>query len=145
MQPYPTFRMSFRSFHKAYPNGELFLNKTYVRDINIDDDSVCYTEDFLIVHGNLINTTIGGRTVVIVNDPGYGSISAWYNDSGQPIGGTISFFRESDLGRLKRVEMLKPGIFWHVWVEFFRDTDINRSNTFEFPTERSGCTSPDEL
>jgi len=32
----------------------------------------------------------------------------------------------SDQGQLKRVETLKSGMFWHVWVEFFQHTDINR-------------------
>lgn len=27
MKPYPTFRMSFTGFQKAYPDGEVFLNK----------------------------------------------------------------------------------------------------------------------
>ena len=27
MEPWPTFRMSFRAFEKAYPEGEVFLNK----------------------------------------------------------------------------------------------------------------------
>ncbi len=27
MKPWPTFRMSFRGFQKAYPEGEVFLNK----------------------------------------------------------------------------------------------------------------------
>ena len=27
MTPWPTFRMSFRGFQKAYPNGTVFLNK----------------------------------------------------------------------------------------------------------------------
>ena len=38
----------------------------------------------------------------------------------------IDFFGNSDQGPLKRVETLKSGMFWHVWVEFFQHTDINR-------------------
>jgi hypothetical protein len=38
----------------------------------------------------------------------------------------IDFFGNSDQGQLKRVETLKSGMFWHVWVEFFQYTDINR-------------------
>lgn len=171
MQPYPTFRMSFRGFQKAYPNGEVFLNKpsynpllrlldlitetafsggiakqhrheapvmdnmtrfddrlankTYVWGINIGTDAVCYTEEFLTEQGNVVNAEIGGRAIVIAKDSGYESIGAWYNKSGQPIK-TINFFGESDQGPLQRVETLKPGMFWHVWYEFFPDTEINR-------------------
>ena len=171
MQSWPTFRMSFRGFQKAYPEGEVFLNKpssnlflrlldmvtdpafsigidrqhreekpvmdnmshsddrlpnkTYVWGINIGDDSVCYTQDFIVENGNLLNAMIGGRQVVITWDPIYESVGAWYNDSGSPVTRT-DFFGASDQGELRRVETLKPGLFWHVWVEFFKDTDINR-------------------
>jgi len=171
MQPWPTFRMTFRGFQRAYPDGKVFLNKpsanpllrlfdlatevafsfgigrqhrqeqpimdnmshsddrlpnkTYVWGINVGDDAVCYTDDFIMRNGNLVNASIGGRAVVIAYDPVYESIGAYYNDSGAPVK-TIDFFGHSDRGMLPRVETLKPGMFWHVWVEFFRDTDINR-------------------
>jgi hypothetical protein len=145
MKSWPTFRMSFRGFQKAYPDGEAFLNrpssnpflrlldmvtdpafsigidrqhreekpvmdnmshtddrlpnKTCVWGINIGDDAVCYTQDFIVENGNLMNAMIGGR---------------------------LDFFGASDQGILNRVETLKPGLFWHVWVEFYRQTDINR-------------------
>ena len=53
------------------------------------------------------------------------SVGAWYNDSGMPVT-NIDFFGASDQGQLKRVETFKSGMFWHVWVEFFQHTDINR-------------------
>jgi hypothetical protein len=171
MKPWPTFRMSFRAFQKAYPEGTVFLNKpssnlllrlfdlatetifaasiarqhneskplmdnmthsddrlptkTYIWGINIGDDAVCFTQDFLVDQGNLVNTEIGGRSIVVAWDPVYESVGAWYNDSGTPIT-QIDFFGKSDQGSLVRVETLRPGMFWHVWVEFFQQTDINR-------------------
>ena len=65
------------------------------------------------------------RDIVVAYDPKYESVGAWYNDSGVPVT-QIDFFGNSDQGRLKRVETLKSGMFWHVWVEFFQHTDINR-------------------
>jgi hypothetical protein len=172
MQPWPTFRMSFQGFQKAYPEGEVFLNppssnpflrlldmvtdpafsigigqqhrqempimdnmtryddrlpnKTYVWGIDSGDDAVCFTRDFIVANGNLVNTEIGGRTIVLAWDPVYESVGAWYNDSDNPVS-SIDFFGSSDQGQLNRVENLKPGLFWHVWAEFFPDTDINRS------------------
>jgi hypothetical protein len=171
MKPWPTFRMSFNGFQKAYPDGEMFLNrpsgnpflrildiftdlafsfginrqhreenpvmdnmthhddrlpnKTYVWGIDINGDAVCYTQDFIVENNNLVNTVVGGRPLVISWDPIYESLGAWYNDSGSEIS-HVDFFGESDKGKLERVESLKPGLFWHVWVEFFQDTDINR-------------------
>ncbi|MBO9433582.1 DUF3179 domain-containing protein [Ruegeria sp. R13_0] len=172
MQPWPTFRMSFRGFQKAYPDGEVFLNKpssnpllrlfdtftetvfssgiakqhqeeapvmdnmshsdnrlpnkTYVWGITIGDDAVCWTDDFLAENKGLINTTVGGRDVVVSYDPIYESVGVWYNDSGAPIT-HVDFFGHADCGQLTRVETLRSGMFWHVWVEFFPGTDINRS------------------
>ncbi len=171
MQPWPTFRMSFRGFQKAYPDGEVFLNKpssnpllrlfdtftetvfssgiakqhqesapvmdnmshsddrlpnkTYVWGITVGDDAVCWTDDFIAEHHGLINAAVGGRDVVVSYDPAYESVGVWYNDSGAPIT-AIDFFGKTDCGQLNRVETLRSGMFWHVWVEFFPDTDINR-------------------
>lgn len=173
MKPWPTFRMTFRGFEKAYPDGKVFLNKppknpllrlfdmltetvfssgiakqhneaapvmdnmthfddrlpnkTYVWGINIGDDAVCFTDDFIIEQGGLINAEIGGRQVVLAHDPRFESIGAWYNDSGEPIE-EIDFFGQSNRGQLERVDMLKPGLFWHVWAEFFPHTKINQIN-----------------
>ncbi len=35
------------------------------------------------------------------------------------------FFGNSDRGQLPRVESLKAGLFWYVWVEFPPHTDVN--------------------
>ncbi len=171
MKAWPTFRMSFRGFQKAYPEGEVFLNrpssnpflrlldmvtdpafsiginqqhreekpvmdnmshsddrlpnKTYVWGINIGDDAVCYTQDFIVENSNMVNTVIGDRPIVISWDPVFESVGAGYNDGGSAVT-RVDFFGVSDQGTLKRVETLKSGLFWHVWVEFFKDTDINR-------------------
>ena len=171
MPSWPTFRMTFRGFEKAYPNGRVFLNlpsknpllkildtaqdmmftwgitaqhrvaapvidnmthlddrlpnKTYVWGVNVGDDAVCYTDDFVIQHGKPINAVIGGRSIVAAYDQQYESIGLWFNDSDSPIT-KIDFFGVSDQGSLRRIETLKPGMFWHVWVEYFPHTDINR-------------------
>ena len=171
MQPWPTFRMSFRGFQKAYPEGTVYLNKpsgnpilrlfdtvmqmvfassiakhhqeekpvmdnmthyddrlpnkTYIWGVNIADEAVCWTDDFVAEHDDLINARVGGRDIVIYGDRKHESLGVWYNDSGQPVQ-EMDFFGNSDQGKLQRVETLKPGMFWHVWVEFFPETEINR-------------------
>lgn len=75
--------------------------------------SIWYTENF------------GGRDIVAAYDSKYESVGAWYNDISMLVT-QIDFFGSSDQGQLKRVETLKSGMFWHVWVEFFQHTDINR-------------------
>jgi hypothetical protein len=65
------------------------------------------------------------RSIVMNWDSIYESVGAWYNDC--PVAVTrVDFFGDSDRGQLERVETLKSGLFWHVWAEFFKNTDINR-------------------
>jgi hypothetical protein len=171
MKPWPTFRMTFRGFQKAYPEGTVFINKppknpilylfdmvlemvfssaidrqhrenkpvmdnmshyddrlpnkTYVWGVNFGDDAVCWTDDFVVEQGNVVNAEVGGHPIVVAWDPRYESLGVWYNDTGVPVT-EIDFFGSAPAGQLKRVETLKPGLFWHVWVEFFPHTDINR-------------------
>jgi len=171
MRPWPTFRMTFRGFQKAYPEGTVFVNKpssnpilflfdtvlemvfsssidrqhreakpvmdnmshydgrlpnkTYVWGVNFDDDAVCWTDDFVVEQGNVVNAEVGGHPLVVAWDPRYESLGVWYNDTGEPVT-EIDFFGNTPAGQLKRVEALRPGLFWHVWVEFFPHTDIDR-------------------
>ena len=171
MRPWPTFRMTFRGFQKAYPKGTVFVNKppknpilylfdlvlemvfsssidrqhrenkpvmdnmthyddrlpnkTYVWGVNFGDDAVCWTDDFVVEQGNIVNAEVGGNPIVVAWDPRYESLGLWYNDTGKPVE-EIDFFGNIPAGQLKRVEALRPGLFWHVWVEFFPHTDINR-------------------
>ena len=174
MRPWPTFRMSFRGFQKAYPEGTVFVNKppsnpilylfdlvlemvfsssidrqhreakpvmdnmthyderlpnkTYVWGVNFGDDAVCWTDDFVVEQGNVVNAEVGGQPLVVAWDPRYESLGVWYNDTGEPVT-EIDFFGNTSTGQLKRVEVLKPGLFWHVWAEFFPHTDINSVGT----------------
>ena len=176
MRPWPTYRMTFRGFQKAYPEGTVFLNKpssnpvlylldfvldmvftasidrqhreakplmdnmsryddrlpnkTYVWGVNIGSDATCWTDDFVVEHGNVVNATVGGRPLVVAWHPRYESLGVWYNDTDSPII-DIDFFGNTPSGQVKRVEALKPGLFWHVWAEFFPHTDINRINGSE--------------
>ncbi|WP_170403163.1 DUF3179 domain-containing (seleno)protein [Ruegeria arenilitoris] len=171
MKPWPTYRMTFRGFQKAFPEGEVFLNmpssnpllrlldmateitfgwgigrqhqedapvmdnmdrsdgrlpnKTLVWGITIGKDAACWTDDFVVDNNWIVNATVGGRDVVVSLDPKYESLGVWYNDSGKPVT-RCDFWGMSDQGQLHRVETLRAGIFWHVWSEFFPNTDINR-------------------
>ncbi len=174
MRPWPTFRMTFRGFQKAYPQGAVFVNKppsnpilylldlvlemvfsasidrqhreakpvmdnmthyderlpnkTYVWGVNFGDDAVCWTDDFVVEQGNVVNAEVGGQPLLVAWDPRYESLGVWYNDTSGPVT-EIDFFGNTPAGKLKRVEILKPGLFWHVWAEYFPHTDINRVGT----------------
>lgn len=171
MRPWPTFRMTFRGFQKAYPEGTVFINKpsknpilylfdmviemvisasidrqhreskpvmdnmthyddrlpnkTYVWGVDFGNDAVCWTDDFIVEQGNIVNAEVGGQPLVVAWDPIYESLGVWYNETGKPVTAIDIFGNTSD-GKLKRVEGLRSGLFWHVWVEFFPNTDINR-------------------
>lgn len=104
---------------------ERLPNKTYVWGVNFGDDAVCWTDDFVIWNGNVVNAEVGGKALVVAWDPLYECLGVWYNGTGEPVS-EIDFFGNTPAGQLKRVEALRPGLFWHVWVEFFPNTDINR-------------------
>ena len=171
MRPWPTFRMTFRGFQKAYPQGTVFINKppsnpvlflfdmvleivfsatidrqhrearpvmdnmthyddrlpnkAYVWGVDFGDDAVCWTDDFVMEQNNVVNAEVGGQPLVVAWDPHYESLGVWYNDSDAPVT-EIDFFGNTPAGQLKRVEVLKSGLFWHVWAEFFPQTDVNR-------------------
>ncbi len=172
MAPWPTFRMTFRGFQKAYPEGTVFLNKpsgnpilflldfamemaftatiqkhhtearpimqnlerpidprlptkSYVWGVNIGGDAVCWTDDFIVENGNIVNAAVGGQPLVIAWSPGYESLNVWINNTGAPVT-EIDFFGQTANEKLERSPDVKPGLFWHVWAEFFPHTDINR-------------------
>lgn len=172
MKPWPTFRMTFRGFQNAYPDGSVFLNKppsnpllymldfamefaftatidkhhrearpimnnlerpidprlptkSYVWGVNIGIDATCWTDDFVVANGNVVNAVVGGQPLVVAWDPIYESLNVWINDTGAPIR-EVDFFGKTPGGKLERSPDVKPGLFWHVWAEFFPHTDINR-------------------
>ena len=123
MESWPIFRMTFRGFRKAYPNGQVFLNKpssnpvlrvfdlateavfssamakqhqesrpvmgnmtrqdprlpnkTYVWGINVGDDAVCWTDEFVIEHDGPVNAIVGGRGVVVAWHQQFESLGVW--------------------------------------------------------------------
>ena len=178
MQEWPTFRMPFKAFAKAFPEGKVFLNKIprfsknpflflfdhvveivflwatvphdrthallcdttehedsrlhrkeYVWGFNVGRDSVAYTQDMIREHGDLINVRVGDRDIVVAYDPQFESVGVYYNDSGAAIT-SVNFRGESDRGRLTRVETVKAGTYWFVWVNYFPETDLNRLDNY---------------
>ena len=99
--------------------------KENVWGINIGDDAVCYSVPFVQSRGNLINTRIGGRDLVIHWDADYESLGVWYNDFGRDVS-AMDFFGQSDLGEHVRVESVKAGLFYAMWFNFFPETEVNR-------------------
>lgn len=175
MKEFPSFKMPFADFCKAYPDGEVFIEKrvSFFRNpvlcvhdlvmdmlfyfhiskqrnndeflfdtiknidpearlqhkenvwgLNIGDDYVCYSQNFITQHG-LINTIVNGQRVVLHHDTEYNSINIWYNPAEQDIT-ELNFFGDSNNGKLERVETVKPGAFYGVWYNFFPQTDVNR-------------------
>ena len=188
MAQWPTFRMSFRGFQKAYPEGQVFLNKpsanpllrlldlvtetafsggiakqhqedrpvmdnmtrsddrlpnkTYIWGVSIGNDAACWTDDFVVEQGGIVNARVGDRDLVVHYSPRYESLGVWYNDTGGPVH-EIDFFGKSDRGQLTRVESLRSGMFWHVWAEFFPNTDINRGADVSAAAETGEETVPE--
>ncbi len=100
--------------------------KELVYAISINNDHVAYSKDFLIQQGDIVNVEIGGEQVVVSYYPRFDSLMAFFNDSGYPVS-DIDVFGRTNLGQqLSRVNTLKSGMFWFIFVEFYPYTDVNR-------------------
>ncbi len=100
--------------------------KSMIYGLNIGDDYVAYTADFIRAQGGVINVQVGGRNVVLVYDERWGAVGAFYNDTGAPVEAVSIMGETAEAGRLSRVETLKSDVFWFIWANFHRDTDVNR-------------------
>lgn len=103
---------------------------------------------FVKEQGRSRNVVIGGRDVVVHWDDEYESLGVWYNDLGELVK-DMSFFGQSDIGMHKRVEYIKAGLFYAMWMNFYPSTDVNRaksktewlSNFRDWVTKNSMCVS----
>jgi hypothetical protein len=106
---------------------ERLPRKALIYGLNVADDYVAYTKEFIADRGNVINTRIGGRDVVVSYDEEFDSVGAFYNDTGAPVAEIDVRGTTPDGARLHRVETLKNAAFWFIWANFHGDTDVNRA------------------
>jgi len=106
---------------------ERLPRKALIYGLNVDDDYVAYTKDFIIERGGVINTRIGGRAIVISYDEGFDSVGAFYNETGSAVERVDMHGRTARGQQLARVESLKNEAFWFIWANFYKDTDVNRA------------------
>ena len=73
----------------AFPTIEEFderlPRKSLIYGLNVGDDYVAYTADFIRAQGGVINVQVGGRDVVLAYDEQWDAIGAFYNDTGAPV------------------------------------------------------------
>ncbi len=121
--------LQWQSDEPAFPTISEFddrlPNKQLVYGLNVGDDYVAYTKQFVQEQGGLLNVAVGGRALVIYQDKEFDSLAVYYNDSGKPIR-SVDLFGRSDQGQLTRLETLKSAVFWFIWYEFYKSTDLNR-------------------
>lgn len=100
--------------------------KTLVWGVDISDDFVAYTEEFVRAQDHPINTAIGGRPVVVTYDEQYQSLGIFFNDTGEKIE-TIDFYGNANGHKLERVNTVKAGAYWVIWANFFPGAELNRA------------------
>jgi hypothetical protein len=105
---------------------ERLPRKALIYGLNVGDDYVAYTADFIREQGGTINVEVGGRPVVLAYDQRWRALGAYYNDTGQPVAAVSILGNTPDGRRLPRVETLKSEVFWFIWANFHRGTDVNR-------------------
>lgn len=121
--------LQWQSDKPAFPTIKEFDDRLPVKQmvygLNVGNDYVAYTKDFVLENGGLLNVKIGGRDIAIYYDTSYSSLVAFYNDTGRNIE-YLDVFGNSNEGVLPRLETLKSRIFWFIWWDFYKDTDLNR-------------------
>jgi Protein of unknown function (DUF3179) len=100
--------------------------KELVYTISVDDDHVAYSKEFIEQQNNIINTTIGEKSIVINYNPQLDVVTAFFKNDPTPISSIDIFGITEDGTQLKRVNTLKSKLFWFIFAEFFPDTDVNR-------------------
>lgn len=174
MPEWPTYRMPFWAYEKAFPAGKVFLNpiikfrenpvlyiydtmmhflftdsfkkqakseepvfptierfddrlhnKTKIYGVNIGDDYVAYTKEFIVENEGLLNAEIGGQKIVIAYHEDYDSVGMYANPKNEKIE-SIAFGGHSNIGKLCRVPTMKSQAYWMVWQNFFPNTAVNR-------------------
>ena len=100
-------------------------NKENVYVVPLEGDDVAYTKAF-VEEKKIINTTIGGRKVVVAYFPEFNAIGAFHNTTDQAVKQLDFYGRLKDGSKLPRVETFKAGCFWCVWINWFPNTDLNR-------------------
>jgi len=127
---YNGISMQWRNSAPAFPTIRHFDDrlppKEPIHGLNVGDDYVAYSKAFVIDNGNLINTRIGDRDIVVAYSPRYDCLGAFYNDTGSPIIAIDVMGHLPSGDTLERVPSLKSGVFWFVWANFHRQTDVNR-------------------
>ncbi len=122
--------LQWQSDEPAFPTikefDERLPRKQLVYGLNVGEDYVAYTKQFIDEQGGLLNVEIGNQPLVIYYDEDFDSIAAYYNRSGQPVR-SVDLFGNSDQGQLERVETLKNAVFWFIWYDFNKTTDVNRA------------------
>jgi len=127
---YQGIGMQWNQLAPAFPTIKVFDDrlprKALIYGLNVGDDYVAYSKDFIIARGNLINTRIGDREITLYVSPEYDTLAAFYNDTGAAIESidVRGCLPSGDV--LERVSSLKSAIFWFIWANFHKDTDVNR-------------------
>ncbi|MGI9292741.1 MAG: DUF3179 domain-containing (seleno)protein [Pseudomonadales bacterium] len=114
------------AFPTIHTFDERLPRKALIYGLNVGDDYVAYTKAFIIEQGNVVNTKVGGRDVVVAYDAQNDAVGAFYNDSSALVS-SVNIKGELAGGQtLKRVETLKSEAFWFIWANFYKETDVNR-------------------
>ncbi len=100
--------------------------KELVYALNVGDDFVAYTKEFLAQRGSPVNVAIGDRRVVVDYDADYDVVTAFFNPTDRAIHEVDIFGRTPDGAVFERVNTLKSNLFWFILVEFYPQTDVNR-------------------
>jgi hypothetical protein len=98
--------------------------KEKVYAIRHNGDAVAYTKSFLTDHP-FVRTKIGGEEMIIAYNKEHDVVTPFYADGYTDTYVDVYGNTNNDQ-KLRRVEGLLSEVFWMIWSQFEKDTDINR-------------------
>jgi hypothetical protein len=99
--------------------------KAYVYGVRVGETRVAFTLDYIERNGGIVNTEVGGKSLVLVYFEDYGFVDAFERTvGGEVITVTaIDPYGATPQGQLKRA-VLASEVFWFIWSTFYPDTDL---------------------
>ena len=104
-------------------------NKTPIHGLNVGDDAVAVTEDYVKSRPNqTFNFKVGGEPVVASWDSKAGSMGIWKRKDSNPVKKVDVHGLTPDASKenaLQRVHNVRPGMYWVIWQYFYPGCRLN--------------------
>lgn len=102
--------------------------KEQVWGVRMNGENVAYTYDYFKANNWVINTSIGGKEIVLIYYPEYRTVGGFERSVGGDLltitdVDDIDVYGNTDKGQLQRIPVVSE-VFWMIWHTFYPDTQL---------------------